>query len=169
MSGYAPRCRLDLTVNILTNHAVQKRKITVFGGEQYRPNLHIKDMVRLYEMLLELPKEKIAGETFNAGYRKMKVIEIAGVVKRGVEEEFPDLVPIEIERIESDDNRSYRGEREKANLLCWHLTCEFFTRLKNGLGSSSRTGIPATIGLSILNKRPRRCRSRHGLATSLFE
>ena len=111
--GYAPRCRLDLTVNILTNHAVQKRKITVFGGEQYRPNLHIKDMVRLYEMLLELPKEKIAGETFNAGYRNMKVMEIAEVVKRVVEEEFPDLAPIEIERTESDDNRSYRVTSDK--------------------------------------------------------
>ena len=101
--GYAPRCRLDLTVNILTNHAVNKGKITVFGGEQYRPNLHIKDMVRLYEMLLEVPKEAIAGETFNAGYRNLKVIEIAEAVKRVVEQEFPELGEITIERTSSDD------------------------------------------------------------------
>jgi len=62
--GYSPRTRLDLTVNILTNHAVNKDKITVFGGDQYRPNLHIKDMVRLYQTMLALPPEKIAGETF---------------------------------------------------------------------------------------------------------
>lgn len=111
--GYAPRCRLDLTVNILTNHAVNKGKITVFGGEQYRPNLHIKDMVRLYKTLLDLPREKIAGEVFNAGYRNMKVIEIAEVVKRVVEEEFPNLAPIKIERTPSDDNRSYRVTSDK--------------------------------------------------------
>ena len=111
--GYAPRCRLDLTVNILTNHAVNKGKITVFGGEQYRPNLHIKDMVRLYEMLLELPKEAIASETFNAGYRNLKVIEIAEAVKLVVEQEFPELVGITIERTSSDDNRSYRVTSDK--------------------------------------------------------
>jgi len=111
--GYAPRCRLDLTVNILTNFAVNKGKITVFGGEQYRPNLHIEDMVRLYKLLLDLPKDKIAGETFNAGYRNMKVIEIAQVVKRVVEEEFPESAPIEIERTPSDDNRSYRVTSDK--------------------------------------------------------
>ena len=111
--GYAPRCRLDLTVNILTNHAVNKGKITVFGGEQYRPNLHIKDMVRLYEMLLEVPKEAIAGETFNAGYRNLKVIEIAEAVKRVVEQEFPELGEITIERTSSDDSRSYRVASDK--------------------------------------------------------
>lgn len=111
--GYAPRCRLDLTVNILTNHAVNKGRITVFGGEQFRPNLHIDDMVRLYKLLLDLPKEKIAGETFNAGYRNMKVIEIAEVVKRVVEEEFPELAPIDVERTPSDDNRSYRVTSDK--------------------------------------------------------
>ena len=111
--GYAPRCRLDLIVNILTNHAVQNGKITVFGGEQYRPNLHIKDMVRLYILLLDLPSEMIAGETFNAGYRNMKVMEIAKVVKRVVEEVLPELAPIEIERTPSDDNRSYRIDSEK--------------------------------------------------------
>ena len=118
--GYAPRCRLDLTVNILTNHAVNKRKITVFGGEQYRPNLHIKDMVRLYEMLLELPKEVIAGETFNVGYRNLKVIEIAEAVKRVVEQEFPELGEIKIERTASDDNRSYRVTSDKIrDKLCY--------------------------------------------------
>ncbi|MDP6389505.1 MAG: SDR family oxidoreductase [Alphaproteobacteria bacterium] len=111
--GYAPRCRLDLTVNILTNHAINKGEITVFGGEQYRPNLHIKDMVRLYEILLDLPAEKIAGETFNVGYRNMKVLEIAELVKRVVEEEFPERAPIDIERTPSDDDRSYRVNSDK--------------------------------------------------------
>jgi nucleoside-diphosphate-sugar epimerase len=111
--GYSPRARLDLTVNILTNHAVNKGKITVFGGDQYRPNLHIKDMVRLYQMMLALPPEKIAGETFNVGYRNLSVMEIAKQVKKVVEEEYPELGDIEIVRTPSDDNRSYRVTSDK--------------------------------------------------------
>ncbi len=111
--GYSPRARLDLTVNILTNHAVNKGKITVFGGDQYRPNLHIKDMVRLYQTMLALPPEKIAGETFNVGYRNLSVMEIAEQVKKVVEEEYPELGDIEILRTPSDDNRSYRVTSDK--------------------------------------------------------
>ena len=111
--GYSPRARLDLTVNILTNHAVNKGKITDFGGDQYRPNLHIKDMVRLYQMMLALPPEKIAGETFNVGYRNLSVMEIAKQVKKVVEEEYPELGDIEIVRTPSDDNRSYRVTSDK--------------------------------------------------------
>jgi nucleoside-diphosphate-sugar epimerase len=111
--GYAPRQRLDLAVNILTSAAINNRKITVFGGEQMRPNLHIDDMCDLYELLLTLPKEKIAGQTFNAGYRNMKVGEIAEVVRKVVEEEFPELKPIEIVRTPSNDIRSYHVNSDK--------------------------------------------------------
>jgi nucleoside-diphosphate-sugar epimerase len=111
--GYAPRLRLDLTVNILTSHAITKRKITVFGGEQMRPNLHVEDMCDLYELLLELPAAKIAGETFNAGYRNMKVGDIAEVVRKVVEEEFPELAPIEVVRTPSNDIRSYHVNSDK--------------------------------------------------------
>ncbi len=111
--GYSPRARLDLTVNILTNHAVNKGRITVFGGDQHRPNLHIKDMVRLYQTMLDLPPEKIAGETFNVGYRNLSVMEIAQQVKKVVEEEYPELGDIEIVRTPSDDNRSYRVTSDK--------------------------------------------------------
>lgn len=111
--GYAPRLRLDLTVNILTNHAVNNRKITVFGGEQMRPNIHMDDMVDLYLMLLRLPAEKIAGDVFNAGYRNLKVVEIAEIVRTVVSEEFPDGAPIEILRTPTDDNRSYHVNSDK--------------------------------------------------------
>jgi nucleoside-diphosphate-sugar epimerase len=111
--GYSSRTRLDLTVNILTNHAVNKAKITVFGGDQYRPNLHIKDMVRLYQTMLALPPKEIAGETFNVGYRNLSVMEIAEQVKEVVEEEYPELGDIEIVRTPSDDNRSYRVTSDK--------------------------------------------------------
>src|SRR5262249_23630848 len=61
--GFSPRMRMDLSVNILTNHAVNAGKITVFGGAQKRPNLHIDDMCDLYKLLLDVEDAKIAGET----------------------------------------------------------------------------------------------------------
>ncbi|MBV9858595.1 MAG: SDR family oxidoreductase, partial [Alphaproteobacteria bacterium] len=74
--GYSPRTRLDLSVNILTNLAVNRGRITVFGGSQLRPNLHIRDMVSVYELMLEAPAEKIAGEIFNAGYENLSIAAI---------------------------------------------------------------------------------------------
>ena len=88
--GYAPRQRFDLSVNILTNHAVNKNRITVFGGSQLRPNLHIQDYVDAVEMFLEAPAEKIQGEIFNVGYQNLSLMKIAELVKKVVLEEFPD-------------------------------------------------------------------------------
>ncbi|MEM7348016.1 MAG: SDR family oxidoreductase [Chloroflexota bacterium] len=100
--GYSPRLRLDLTVNILTNLAINNGKITVFGGEQKRPNIHIEDMTDLYVHLLTLPDEQISGKIFNAGYENHKVSEIAQMVKKVVGED-----KIEIVTTPTDDNRSY--------------------------------------------------------------
>jgi len=82
--GYSPRQRLDLTVNILTNHAANRGEITVFGGQQKRPNLHMKDMVDLYVTLIEAPAEKIDGEVFNVAYQNHTVLEIAEIVRQVV-------------------------------------------------------------------------------------
>jgi nucleoside-diphosphate-sugar epimerase len=111
--GYSPRMRFDLTVNILTNHAVNKGKITVFGGTQQRPNIHVDDISELYVELLKLPGEMIAGETFNAGYQNHTVAELAEMVKRVVEEEMPERAPITIETTSSDDLRSYHVSSKK--------------------------------------------------------
>ena len=111
--GFSPRQRLDLTVNILTNHAVNRGKIRVFGGSQLRPNIHIDDMARLYQLLLRLPAEVIAGKTYNAGYQNHSVAEIAGIVKRVVEQEMPERAPIEIETVPTDDLRSYHISSQK--------------------------------------------------------
>jgi nucleoside-diphosphate-sugar epimerase len=118
--GYSPRTRLDLTVNILTNHAVNRRKITVFGGAQKRPNIHIEDITDLYIELLDMPGSKIAGETFNAGYENFTVSQLAEQVKRVVEQEFPELAPIGIVTTPSDDPRSYHVSSQKiADRLGW--------------------------------------------------
>ena len=106
--GYSPRLRLDLTVNILTNLAVNTGRITVFGGQQKRPNIHIDDMADLYLQLLELPKEKVAGKIFNAGYDNYPVSEIAETVRRVVGEDG-----LEIVTTPSNDNRSYHISSEK--------------------------------------------------------
>lgn len=111
--GYAPRLRLDLSVNILTNHAVTNNKIVVFGGDQLRPNLHVQDMCDLYKLLLTVPKEKIAGEIFNAGYDNMSIKNIAAVVKEVVEQEFPAKAPLKVEFTDSNDNRSYHINSDK--------------------------------------------------------
>lgn len=113
LCGYAPRQRLDLSVNILTNHAVNNKKITVFGGAQKRPNLHVQDMVDLYKLLLEVPDEKIAGQIFNAGVQNMSIMEIAQIAKRVVEEMFPENGDIPIVTTPTDDIRSYHVNSDK--------------------------------------------------------
>lgn len=105
--GYSPRLRLDLSVNILTNHAINKGKITVFGGEQQRPNLHIEDMADLYLKLLAAPDAQIAGKIWNAGYQNLKLREIAELVKRVVG------ANVGIVTEPTNDNRSYRVSSAK--------------------------------------------------------
>jgi len=106
--GYSPRQRMDLTVNILTNHGYHNRKIRVFGGSQKRPNIHIEDITDLYVKCLEYPKEKIAGKTFNAGWENHTVSQIAKMVKEVIGD--PNIV---IATEPTDDNRSYHVSSEK--------------------------------------------------------
>jgi nucleoside-diphosphate-sugar epimerase len=105
--GYSPRQRLDLTVNILTNHAVSRGKITVFGGEQKRPNLHIQDMTDLYLFLLDQSPEKIHRKIYNAGYQNYSVRELAEMVRDTLGDN------IVIETTPTDDIRSYQVSSRK--------------------------------------------------------
>lgn len=109
--GYAPRLRLDLTVNILTIAALTKNKITVLGGSQKRPNIHIDDMVDLYAKLVTDPDEKIVGNTFNAGGNNLTVMDIATLVERIVAESKNGNIEIEIKP--TNDLRSYHVSSEK--------------------------------------------------------
>ena len=105
--GYGKRLRLDLSVNILTNLAVNKNEITVFGGVQKRPNIHIEDMTDLYCMLLELPKEKIAGKIWNAGFENYTIASIAQMVKNVIGPQ------VRIVTSPTNDLRSYHISSEK--------------------------------------------------------
>ncbi|WP_440924856.1 NAD-dependent epimerase/dehydratase family protein [Candidatus Pelagibacter sp.] len=109
--GYAKRQRLDVVVNILTNLAFNKRRIKVLGGNQLRPNIHIKDMSRIYIKLIESKKELVNGQIFNAGYDNMTVNEIANTVKKVIGQD------VEIEKEISNDNRSYHISSEKIKKL----------------------------------------------------
>lgn len=111
--GYSPRTRLDLAVNILTNLAVNNGKITVFGGSQKRPNIHIDDISDLYVQLLDLPAARIDGGVWNAGYQNHTVADLASMVKAIVEREFPEKGEIEIVTSPTDDLRSYHVSSEK--------------------------------------------------------
>ena len=105
--GYAKRQRLDLVVNILTNHAYHNRLIKVFGGEQLRPNVHIDDMVNSYITILNADPKKINGEIFNVGFKNQSVNDLANDVKVIIGED------VEIINTKSDDNRSYHVSSQK--------------------------------------------------------
>lgn len=111
--GYSPRQRLDLSVNILTNFAVNKKFIKVFGGEQLRPNLHIADYCEAVDLLITADEKKIKNEIFNVGYQNLSIMQIAEKVKKVVEKEFSNINDIKIEKEKSDDIRSYHINSDK--------------------------------------------------------
>ena len=113
--GYARRVRLDVVVNLLTNIAYNNRVITIFGGDQLRPNLHIKDMVRAYHAVIEATASIVNGEIFNVGYHNLSVSEIANLVKSNVGD---DVI---LETQPTNDNRSYHIDSTKFNKA---LTCK---------------------------------------------
>jgi len=104
--GVSPRMRFDVIVNILAKLAIANGVITVHGGNQYRPNIHIEDIVDLYSMLVEAPVEKINGKVFNVGSTNYTVKEIADMVH----EEMNAAILIDTN---ITDNRSYRISSEK--------------------------------------------------------
>ena len=100
--GYSPRMRLDVSVNLLTMAALSRGKITVFGGQQTRPNIHIDDITDIYLHLIDHPE--VTG-IYNAGFENISILDIAKSVIK--------YVPVEIDITESNDPRSYRVNSDK--------------------------------------------------------
>jgi len=100
--GYSPRMRLDVSVNLLTMQALSKGKITVFGGDQVRPNIHIDDITDVYLHLIDHPE--VTG-VYNAGFENISIMDIAKLVTK--------YIPVEIAVTESNDPRSYRINSDK--------------------------------------------------------
>ena len=101
--GYSPRMRLDLSVSLLTMQALVKQRITVFGGDQTRPNIHLKDMIGVYHHFLEHGM-KLPG-VFNAGFENISILDIAARVN--------SQIPSEVIITPSNDPRSYRLSSKK--------------------------------------------------------
>tara|TARA_Y100001978_G_C23625337_1_gene400604 strand:- start:61 stop:1008 length:948 start_codon:yes stop_codon:yes gene_type:complete len=100
--GFSPRMRLDVSVNMLTFQALKNKKITVFGGNQIRPNIHIKDMVRIYKFFLD---NQVKPGNYNAGFENISILNIAKLVQ--------EFIPSEIVVTKSNDPRSYRQDSSK--------------------------------------------------------
>jgi len=100
--GVSPRMRFDVSVNLLTLQAIKKKQITVFGGNQIRPNIHIQDMIRLYEFFL---KKNIPSGFYNAGFENLKIINLAKMIQKKIN--------VKIKVIKSNDPRSYRQDSSK--------------------------------------------------------
>jgi len=100
--GYSSRMRLDVAVNLLTMQALSKGKITVFGGNQVRPNIHIDDITDLYLHLIDHPEST---GIFNAGFENISIMDIAKLVTQHV--------PVEVTVTPSNDPRSYRINSDK--------------------------------------------------------
>ena len=105
--GYSPRQRLDVVVNILTNLAYHKGEISVFGGSQLRPNIHIEDMAEAYMVILDAPDEKVSKKVFNVGCENHSVLELAKTVQEVVSGNVKLVVS------PTDDLRSYHVSSEK--------------------------------------------------------
>ena len=105
--GFSKRQRFDLVVNILTNLGVNTGQITVFGGKQLRPNIHINDMIDAYINVLEQEEKKVNSKIYNVGYENQPVLELANLVKKNIEKK------VEIILTETDDNRSYHISSDK--------------------------------------------------------
>lgn len=100
--GFSPRMRLDVAVNLLTMQALENGKITVLGGDQTRPNIHIDDITDLYIFLVEHPEHT---GVYNAGFENISILDIAKMVA--------DHVGAEIEIKPSNDPRSYRVNSDR--------------------------------------------------------
>jgi len=101
--GYSDRMRFDVSVNMLTYQALAKKQITVFGGNQIRPNIHIKDMIRVYDFFLT--NKKLKTDYYNAGFENISIKDLAYKINK--------IIPAKIKIVSSNDPRSYRQSSKK--------------------------------------------------------
>ena len=138
--GYSPRQRLDVVVNILTNLAYHKREITVFGGTQLRPNIHIEDMVEAYIAVLRAPVDVIAGQIYNAGYENQPVSELAEIVRQVIGTD------VKLTTTSTDDNRSYHISSQKIkDQLGFRATFNINKAVKDLLDAFEKGWLPNSL------------------------
>lgn len=146
--GYSPRQRLDLAVNILTNLAYNKGVITVYGGDQKRPNIHIDDMVDCYRLMLTAPAEKVVGEVFNVGAGNVTIMDLALLVRETVGHLTGRSVEIEVKG--SLDPRSYSVNSDKIeSVLGFRPRRTITTAVSELCGAFAAGKIPDPLGNSV--------------------
>ncbi len=157
--GYSPRLRLDLTINILTYHALTKGAIRVFGGSQLRPNIHIQDLTDLYASLVEVDAATIQGESFNVCRENASVMALAEMIKARI---GGDLT---IEVVPTEDNRSYHLSGAKARRVLGfepaHRLDEAIDELRAAFGDG-RVLDPHDYqyrNIDVMTRHPERCAS----------
>lgn len=106
--GLSYRPRFDLVVNLLTVTAWKDKKLTIFGGNQWRPNIHVLDVSRAIISALEAPLEKIAGEIFNVGSNNLNLT--LNQIGETIHSNIPDS---KIIRNNNADNRDYKVDFSK--------------------------------------------------------
>lgn len=117
--GVSPRQRFDLVINNLTGLAFFEKKITIYGGDQRRPNLTMEEMLRIYEMLINpcIDRALINGQVFNAGWDNMTVRQMAELVAAQVAYVQNLIEPIQIETKPTIDQRDYHITSKKIETI----------------------------------------------------
>jgi nucleoside-diphosphate-sugar epimerase len=122
--GLSPRMRFDIIINYLTQKAMMDKKISIFGGDQWRPLLHVADAARAFQVAMESPLEKIDKQIFNVGLGNLKIKEIGDIIQKNIPE-------VEVQVLDKfDDKRSYHVSFEKMQKI---LEFEAEHSIENGI------------------------------------
>lgn len=136
--GYAPRQRLDVIVNILTNHAFNTGRVKVFGGDQLRPNIHVDDMTDLYVRSLEWADADIDGKIYNVGRENHTVRQLSDMVRNIVGTRLGREIAVDV--VPTDDNRSYHVSSEKIRRELGFVATRSIENAVEGLAEAMAAG-----------------------------
>lgn len=128
--GLSPNMRFDLAVNLMTAKAIFDKKIIVFGGEQWRPWLHLEDAAQAYIACLEKPIDKIKGEIFNLVSENYRVLEVGQIINS-----FCPEAELEISK-ETNDRRNYNVCFDK---ICQALNYQPKKKIADGVDEIRKT------------------------------
>jgi nucleoside-diphosphate-sugar epimerase len=135
--GLSPRMRFDIIVNYLTQKAYKEKKISIFGGDQWRPLLHVADAARAFQITMESPQKKIANQIFNVGLQNLQIKDIGLTIKNNI----PGADVHTLEKLE--DKRSYNVSFEKIqNVLNFKAEKTLEMGIKEILGALQDGTIP---------------------------
>jgi nucleoside-diphosphate-sugar epimerase len=109
--GLSPRMRFDIIVNYLTQKAVKDKKISIFGGKQWRPLLHVEDAARAFQLVLESPLELVNNQIFNIGLKNLQLKKIGQIIKETIPQTEVNILP------KIEDKRTYHVSFEKVQKM----------------------------------------------------